>query len=85
MYDTTRTLQLSQVTTKIPHSFDGKPSWFAFEDAIDDWCDISELDEVRRLPTPRKRLEGDATIYNKTVDRDQLKSKEDGSHTSSDL
>ena len=33
-----------QVTAKVPPSYDGRGSWFAYEDAIDDWCDITELD-----------------------------------------
>eukprot|EP00439_Symbiodinium_sp_Y106_P034128 s7598_g4.t1 len=33
-----------QVTTRVPPSYDGRSSWFAYEDAIDDWCDITELD-----------------------------------------
>ena len=33
-----------QVTTKVPLSYDRRSSWFAYEDAIDDWCDINELD-----------------------------------------
>ena len=28
-----------QMTTKIAPAYDGKTSFFAFEDAIDDWCD----------------------------------------------
>ena len=47
-YDITRMSQFSQVTTKIPPSFDGKTSWFAYEDAIDDWCDVTELDDEKR-------------------------------------
>ena len=39
-----------QVTTKVPPSFDGRGSWFAYEDAIDDWCDITELDNEKRGP-----------------------------------
>ena len=76
--DITRMSQSSQVTTKMPPSFDGKTSWFAFEDAIDNWRDITELDDDRRGPAFRNRLEGDATIYKKILDRDQLKSKQDG-------
>ena len=76
--DITRMSQSSQVMTKMPPSFDGKTSWFAFEDAIDNWCDITELDDDRRGPAFRNRLEGDATIYKKILDRDQLKSKKDG-------
>ena len=33
--------QFQQVTTKIPPLFDGRTSWFAYEEAIDDWCDIT--------------------------------------------
>ena len=29
-------------------SYDGRSSWFAYEDAIDDWCDITELDADKR-------------------------------------
>ena len=77
-YDITRMSQFSQVTTKIPPSFDGKASWLAYEDAIDDWCDITELDDEKRGPALRNRLEGDAAIYKKILDRDALKSKEEG-------
>ena len=73
-YDITRMSQFSQVTTKIPPSFDGKTSWFAYEDAIDDWCDITELDDEKRGPAFRNRLEGDAAIYKKMLD---LKNKEE--------
>ena len=51
-----------QVTTKVPPSFDGRGSWFAYEDAIDDWCDITELDNDKRGPALRNRLEGEAAI-----------------------
>jgi len=37
----------TQVGTKAPPGFDGKTSWFAFEDAIDDWCDITELESEK--------------------------------------
>ena len=63
---------------KIPPSFDGKTSWLADEDAIDDWCDITELDDEKRGPALRNRLEGDAAIYKKILDRDALKNKDEG-------
>ena len=74
-YDITRMSQFSLATTKIPPSFDGKTSWFAYEDAIDDWCDITELDDEKRGPALRNRLEGDAKTI---LDRDALKYKEEG-------
>ena len=33
-----------QVTTKIPPGCNGTTSWFAYEEAIDDWTDVTELD-----------------------------------------
>ena len=32
------------MTTKVASAYDGRTSFFAFEDAIDDWCDITELE-----------------------------------------
>ena len=32
------------VTTKLPPIYEGGSSWFAYEEAIDDWCDITELE-----------------------------------------
>ena len=34
---------IQQMTTKVAPAYDGRASFFAFEDAIDDWCDITEL------------------------------------------
>ena len=33
-----------QMTTKVAPAYDGRTSFFAFEDTIDDWCDITELE-----------------------------------------
>ena len=43
-------------TKKIPPQFNGKSSWFAYEEAIDDWCDITELDAHKRGPALRNNL-----------------------------
>ena len=40
-------MMTTQVTTKVPPGFDEKTSWFAFEDAIDDWCDMTELESEK--------------------------------------
>ena len=39
-----------QMTTKVAPAYDGRTSFFAFEDAIDDWCDITELEPEKRGP-----------------------------------
>ena len=49
-----------QMTTRVALAYDRRTSFFAFEDAIDDWCDITELEAERRGPALRNRLEGDA-------------------------
>ena len=34
---------MTHVTTKIPPRYDGRTSWFAYEEAVDDWVDVTEL------------------------------------------
>ena len=46
-----QTIHMTQkMTTKVAPAYDGRTSFFAFEDAIDDWCDITELEAERRGP-----------------------------------
>ena len=66
-------MMTTQVTTKVPPGFDGKTSWFAFEDAIDDWCDITELESEKWGPALRNRLEGEASVFKRLLDREQLR------------
>ena len=66
-------MMTTQVTTKVPPGFDGKTSWFAFEDAIDDRCDITELEAEKWGPALRNRLEGEASVYKRLLDREQLR------------
>ena len=69
-----------QMTTKVAPAYDGRTSFFAFEDAIDDWCDITELEPEKRGPALRNRLEGDAQQYKRLLDRDLLRDPNDGVH-----
>ena len=66
------------VSTKVPPSFDGRSSWFAYEEAIDDWCDVTELDAEKRGPALRNRLEGDASVYRTLLDRELLRNAAGG-------
>jgi len=34
---------MTHVTTKIPPKCDGRTSWFAYEEAVGDWVDVTEL------------------------------------------
>ena len=45
----------TQSTPKIPPGFDGRTSWFAFEDAIDDWVDITTLAAEKQGPSLKNR------------------------------
>ena len=67
-----------QMTTKVAPAYDGRTSFFAFEDAIDDWCDITELEPEKRGPALRNRLEGEAQQYKRLLDRDMLRDPNDG-------
>ena len=67
-----------QVTTKVPPAYDGRSSWFAYEGAIDDWVDITEVEPEKQGPALRNRLEGEAAIHKRLLDRDRLKDKVNG-------
>ena len=67
-----------QVTRKVPPAYDGRSSWFAYEDAIDDWVDITELEPEKQGPALRNRLEGEAAIHKRLLDRDRLKDRVNG-------
>ena len=67
-----------QMTTKVAPAYDGRTSFFAFEDAIDDWCDITELEPEKRGPALRNQLEGEAQQYKKLLGREMLRDPHDG-------
>ena len=67
-----------QMTTKVAPAYDGRTSFLAFEDAIDDWCDITELEPEKRGPALRNRLEGEALQYKRLLDRDMLRDPHEG-------
>ena len=69
-----------QMTTKVAPAYDGRTSFFAYEDAIDDWGDITELEPEKRGPALRNRLEGDAQQYKSLLDRDMLRDPNEGVH-----
>ena len=45
-----------QVTTKIPPAYDGRTSWFTYEEEVEDWCDLTELDAEKQCPALKQRL-----------------------------
>ena len=73
-----RLSSFQQATTKVPPAYDGRSSWFAYEGAIDDWVDITELEPEKQGPAPQNRLQGEAAIHKRFLDRDRLKDKVNG-------
>ena len=67
-----------QMTTKVGPAYDGRTGLLAFEDAIDDWRDITELDPEKRGPALRNRLEGEASQYKRLLNRELLRDPNDG-------
>ena len=60
----------TQVTTKIPPAYDGRTSWFAYEELVEDWYDLTELQPG---PALKNRLEGEAAVYKPLLDREMLR------------
>ena len=65
-----------QMTTKVPPTFDGTSSWFTYEELIDDWLDVTELDPEKHGPALKHALIKNATVHKPLLDRDKLKDKE---------
>ena len=61
------------ITTKIPPLFDGRASWFQYEELIDDWVDLTTLEVVKHGPALKNRLTGEAAVYKSLLDRDILR------------
>ena len=60
-------------TVKIAPAYNGRTSWFAYEELIDEFLDITTLDDNKIGPALRSRLTGDAATYKPLFDRDRLK------------
>ena len=52
-----------QMTMKEAPAYDGRTSFFAFDDAIHDWCDITELEPEKCGLALRHKLQGEASQY----------------------
>ena len=60
-------------TTKIAPAFNGRTSWFAYEELIEEYLDTTILNGDKIGPALRSRLIGDAAVYKPLFDRDLLK------------
>ncbi len=61
------------MSVKVPPGYDGRGSWFAYEELVLDWEDSATLDKKLRGLALKNRVYGDATVYKPMLDRDTLK------------
>ena len=62
-----------EFTTKIPPLFDVSTSWFKYEELIEDWLDLTVLEETKRGPALKNRLVGDAEVHKGLLNREYLR------------
>ena len=66
------------MTTKIAPPFDGLSSWFAYEELIDDWVELTELNPAKHGISLKNRLTGEANWLKSILDNDRLRDPEGG-------
>ena len=66
------------MSAKVPPAYDGRGSWFNFEELVYDWEDSCLLGKELRGPALKNRLSGEAAVYKPMLNRDLLKEKETG-------
>ena len=66
------------MTTKIPPAYNGRSSWFAYEELIDEWVDLTVINPEKQGPNLRNRLIEDAQMYKAMLDRNRLMDPDNG-------
>ena len=74
---TEETLNLS-MAAKQPPSYDGKVSWFSYEELVDDRVTITTVEAAKRGPLLKSRLTGDAYMYKAVLQNDLLQDPDEG-------
>ena len=54
------------MSAKVPPSWNGRGSWFAYEELVNDWEDSCTLEKHLRGPALKNRLTDDAQVYKPT-------------------
>ena len=68
---TEETINLS-MNAKLPPSYDGRVSWFRYEDLVRDWCTFTVIEPERRGPLLKNRLIDEAMCYRELLDNEKL-------------
>ena len=63
----------SGMTPKVAPMYDGRTSWFQYEELIDDWLDMTSVEAQKQGPALKFRLQGEAAVYKSLLDRNRLK------------
>ena len=61
------------ITRKIPPLFNGTISWFKYEELIDDWLDLTVLEEGKRGPALKNKHVGHAEMHKELLHRESLR------------
>ena len=61
-------------SAKVPHAWNGKGSWFAYEEIVHYWVDMTENPAEKQGPAFRNRCQEKAFIYKTTCDRIRIRS-----------
>ncbi len=60
--------QSDKMTPKVPPGYDGTTSFFAYEEAVQEWLSICVIEDHRKVPVLRHRLRGHALTVKKLLD-----------------
>ena len=67
-----------QFTPQVAPTFDGRTPWSAYEEAIDDWLDITTFTPDKWAPSLKARLVGEASTYTPLFEREGLRDPNEG-------
>ena len=73
-----QSIEKALFTKKYAPAFDGKMPWFTFEDAVEDWVDITESKPEKQGLELRNRLTGDAEYMKNLLEKEKLKDPDNG-------
>ena len=63
----------AKFSKKIPPSFDGRSSWFTYEDSIDDWVELTDEPQAKHGIMLKQRLIHDAEHFKSLLETSKLK------------
>ena len=70
--------EIAKMTKKVPPYFDGRMSWFSFEDMLQDWIEMTDEKPEKHGILVKQRLIGDAEHFRALLDNEKLKDPENG-------